>query len=232
MKNNNFLAFIPLLFLGSAITQSSSKRYQSIKINDIGKSVNDFVKNFSSNLTMNDVNESINTLKKIGPYLPELYVEKINTLSFNFEKINKINELVEFLSKEQDPQMVITSQNLSSKERFNKILITLKDNIPEEKIKNVRPFIDVVANFDNYKNMARLLSTMNSSSGNSEEKMETMINTVVPLLGQNEETAEKMKNMIQMFQVLSSSSKEKNADEEKDSTEYDEANEDSDDEEI
>ena len=232
MKNNNFLAFIPLLFLGSAITQNSSKGYQSIKINDIGQSVNDFVKDFSSNLTMSDVNESISTLKKIGPYLPEPYVEKINTLSFNFEKINKINELVEFLSKEQDPQMVVTSQNLSTKERFNKILITLKDDIPEEKIKNVRPFIDIVANFDNYKNMARLLSTMNSGSGNSEEKMETMINTVVPLLGQNEETAEKMKSMIQMFQMLSSSSKEKNTDEDKDNTEYDQTNEDSNDEEI
>ena len=188
-----------------------------------GGSLVDSITDTFTSLTIEDINQSVNTLEKIGPYLPEPYVEKISSLVFNFEKINKINELVSFISKEKPKPPNVSTQNISSKERFNKILLTLKDDMPEEKIKNIRPIIDIVANFDKYKGMIGMISAMNSPSGKSEDKMDNMIKMVMPLLGQNEESTEKMNDMMQIFKTIASSSSENSEDEnKKDKNEYEE----------
>lgn len=145
------------------------------------------------------------TLEKIGPYLPEPYIEKVNNLVFNFEKINKANELVSFISKKPSSSLNVSAQNISSKERFNKILLTLKDDMPEEKIKNIRPIIDIIANFDKYKSMIGMISAMNSPSERSEDKMDKMMDMVMPFLSQDEESNDKMKDMMQIFKTIASS---------------------------
>ena len=203
MKNNNFLVFIPLLLLGSTVAKPPGDR----KVN-VGASISNFVNDISKSLTIDDINHSVDTLRKIGPYLPEPYVEKVNSLVFNFDKMNKVAELAEFLSSKQPSNSVITTQNVSSKERFNRILLTLKDDIPDDKIKNIRPLIDLVANFDKYKGMVGIMSSLSNTSEKPEDKMENMMNMVMPLLGQNEESASKVKDMMKVFQTLASTSSE------------------------
>lgn len=175
------------------------------KKNTLDTSINSFISNIANSLTIEDINHSVETLEKIGPYLPEPYVDKVNSFVFNFEKINKVNELATFLTKEKPKSSNVSTQSFSSKERFNKILLTLKDDIPEEKIKNIRPIIDVVANFDKYKSMIQMISTVNNPSEKSEDKMDNMINMVMPLLSQNEESADKMKDMLQIFKTIATS---------------------------
>ena len=175
----------------------------SEKTNSLNTAVSGFVDNISNmanSLTIEDINESVETLEKIGPYLPDAYVEKVNSLVFNFEKVNKVNELVSFLSSQHPKISSVKPQNtLSSKEKFNKILLTLKDDMPEEKIKNIRPVIDIVANFDKYKGMLGMISAMNNQSDNPEDKIDNMMNMVMPMLGQNEESSDKMKAMMSIF---------------------------------
>lgn len=204
-KNNNFLIFIPLLLMGVNSKKNVTSTNQGKK-NTLDTSINSFISNIANSLTVEDINHSVETLEKIGPYLPEPYVNKVNSLVFNFEKINKVNELANFLIKEKPKDSKVSTQSFSSKERFNKILLTLKDDIPEEKIKTIRPIIDIVANFDKYKSMVQMISTMNSPSEKSEDKMDNMINMVMPLLAQNDESADKMKDMLQIFKTIATSS--------------------------
>lgn len=183
---------------------SFSYKSSSSKKNSLDTSIVSFISNITNSLTIDDINSSVETLEKIGPYLPEPYVGKVNSLVYNFEKINKFSELATFLSSKPPEDSNVTVQSISSKERFNKILLTLKDDMPEEKIKNIRPIIDIVANFDKYKSMIGMISAMNNQSEKSEDKMENMMNMVMPLLGQNEESANKMKDMMQIFKTISS----------------------------
>ncbi len=213
MKNNNFLIFIPLLLLGANSNKNvSSDSMDSAKKNTLDVSINSFINNIANTLTVEDISNSVETLEKIGPYLPEPYINKVDSFVFNFEKINKINELLSFLSKEKPKESNVSSQGASSKERFNKILLTLKDDIPEDKIKNVRPIIDIVANFDRYKSMIQMISAMNSPSEKSEDKMDSMIDMVMPLLSQNGESSDKMKDMLNIFKNIASSSPSEEAD--------------------
>lgn len=177
-----------------------------IKKTSLDNSLFDSIGDVVNSLTLEDISKSVETLEKIGPYLPEPYVEKVNSLVFNFEKMSKVNELVSFISKKTPKPSDVSTQDISSKERFNKILLTLKDDMPEEKIKNIRPIIDIVANFDKYKSMIGMISAMNSPSEKSEDKMDSMIKMVMPLLGQNEESNDKMKDMMQIFKTIASSS--------------------------
>lgn len=185
--------------------------------------LNDSIGSAISSLTLEDINHSIKTLEKIGPYLPEAYVGKVNNLVFNFEKINKANELVSFISKKPSPNPNVSIQNISSKERFNKILLTLKDDMPEEKIKNIRPIIDIVANFDKYKSMIGMISAINNPSEKSEDKIDNMMDMIMPLLSQNEESSDKMKDMMQIFKTIATtSSDDPDKTENEDNNEYDE----------
>lgn len=202
-RNNNFLIFVPLLLLA---TSSQKNVSGTSKKENVDSSISNFITNVVSSLTVDDINQSVDTLKKIGPYLPDPYVDKVNSFVFNFEKINKVNELATFLTAKKPENFNVSTQNISSKEKFNKILLTLKDDMPEEKIRNIRPIIDVVANFDKYKSVLKMVSTMNNPSEKSEDKMDSMINMVMPLLGQNGESADKMKDMLQIFKTIASSS--------------------------
>ena len=202
-NNNNFLIFIPLLLIGSnALSNSNSSSSSNVKKNSLDTPIIDIIGNIANTLTIDDINTSVGTLEKIGPYLPEPYVDKVNSFVYNFEKVNKVNELITFLTSTAPKSADVNTQSTSSKERFNKILLTLKDDMPEEKIKNIRPIIDIVANFDKYKGMIGMISAMSSPSDKSEDKMEGMMNMIMPMLGQNEESAGKMKDMMQVFKVL------------------------------
>lgn len=194
---------------------------------DLKNSISNFINDISNSLTLEDISSSIETLEKIGPYLPEPYVGKVNSLVFNFEKIKKANELVSFMSKETPQELDVNAQNISSKEKFNKILLTLKDDIPQEKIKNIRPIIDIVANFDKYKGMLSMISIMNNQSEKSEDKIDNMMNMMLPILGQNEESTNKMKDILEVFKNIASNtssneSKESNVSEEEYKEEYEE----------
>lgn len=195
----------------NSIKGTNSSRVKTNSLNDSVSGFIDKISNITDSLTIEDINESVETLEKIGPYLPDPYVEKVNSLVFNFEKVNKVNELVSFLSSKPEDTTSIQTQNiLSNKERFNKILLTLKDDMPEEKIKNIRPIIDLVANFDKYKGMLKLMSAMNTQSDNPEDKIDSMMKMVMPMIGQNEESSDKMKTMVNIFKNIASSPGDKN----------------------
>lgn len=202
-KNNNLLIFIPLLLIGANKTKATNS--SNVKKTSLDNSIFNSIGDAVNSLTVEDINRSMETLEKIGPYLPEPYIEKVNNLVFNFEKINKANELVSFISKKPSTSSNVSVQNISSKERFNKILLTLKDDMPEEKIKNIRPIIDIIANFDKYKGMIGMISAMNSPSERSEDKMDKMMDMVMPFLSQDEESNDKMKDMMQIFKTIASS---------------------------
>lgn len=172
---------------------------------DFKNTISNFINDISNSLTLEDISSSIETLEKIGPYLPSPYVSKVNSLVFNFEKIKRANELISFMSKEPPQNLDVNVQDISSKEKFNKILLTLKDDIPQEKIKNIRPIIDIVANFDKYKGMLSMISIMNNQSEKSEDKIENMMNMMLPILGQNEESSNKMKDILEIFKNIASS---------------------------
>ncbi|KNF09500.1 hypothetical protein CLPU_3c02800 [Gottschalkia purinilytica] len=204
--NNNFLVFIPVLLFASNFnknnTRTRSNTLNGSKKNNI-LAISDMINKISKSISIENVNDSIGTLKKIGPYFPEPIVEKLNSFIFTYEKMNKVVDLINFVSETTPSNPIVSSQSLSSKDRFNSILLTLKDDIPEEKIKNIKPLVNIVANFDKYKGMLGAVTTLFDSSKSKGNSLDGMIDMIKPMLGDNAETADKMKDMMQMVEILS-----------------------------
>lgn len=207
LQDNKFLLFIPLLFLlkDNNSAKSSSFTYSLEPITDFVKQLNldSILKVFNPR----NVASKMNTLKKIGPYLPESSIPTINKVILSFEKINRVMSLMDFISTANSFQPISPVKTIDSKERMNMILNALKEEIPSGQAKTIGPIIDIITNADRIKGVFNLLTGFLSPSRKAKGStgtLENVLELVLPLLGKGmtKDKVKEIMGMIEMFKLL------------------------------
>ncbi|SDY62288.1 hypothetical protein SAMN05660462_00488 [Proteiniborus ethanoligenes] len=211
---NKFILLIPLILL--VVKSMDGLKRKSSDIFSLGSEL-------IASIDYESLSEKIDMLKKIGPYLPENLIYSLNSIVLIGEKAVKVIGLMDFVSTNKSYQPISSIGELSSKDRINGILSTIKDDISDEKVKNIKPAIDIILNFDKYKDLVNMFSSLNSMTNKIEKKpaptektesviepsesnknqLESMINLIKPILGDNPNiSTEKISDMFKMLQVL------------------------------
>lgn len=203
----------------------------------IGKSLDGFTKknndlfslgsDFITSIDYEDLGEKIDLIKKIGPYLPGNYIEPLNTIIPMAEKAIKVIGLLDFIATNKSYQPIRSVGDLSSKERINGILSAIKDEVSDDKMKSAGPAIELILNFDKYKDLVNMFSSLSSITNQVEKKsppvekleklvesnvgnknqLESIVDLIKPILGDNQNiSTDKLGDMLKMLQMLNMSS--------------------------
>lgn len=154
------------------------------------------------NLDIDNTYKKINILKKIGPYFPEEIIPILNKSLFLTEKIVKICEVADFVSTNNYYQEINSARIDNNKERFNYIISTLKQEIPEEKIKSMDYPMNIILNYDKYKYMMNIISIIISNPQSLNDPNELLKASESLMDGMKENEKEKIKDMMKMFELM------------------------------
>ena len=158
------------------------------------------IKNYFNTLEVDSryTKEKIQIAKKIVPLLPVEYLTTFNKSIFITERIIKTLELAEFLQLSDVDNL--TALDLEPKERIQKIVSTVQEEIQSSKLENLGIVLDLILNMEKYK---KLLSTFsNIKSKNNSDKGNIMNLVDILMEGSNEKDKEKVKEMSKMFDLL------------------------------
>lgn len=210
---NKLIFLLPLVLLISNSSRGITKKRANVS--GLGS-------DFLASIDIKSVNEKMDIIKKIGPYMPEYIVEPLNTVIFFIEKATTIIGLMEIITTNKSYTPIITYDNLSNKDRINGILSTIKEEAKDEKLNALKPVIDVALNFDKYKSLIDVVSSlgnMNSrvekvsspspkveipvqNNSNKPAQIEDMINIFKPLLGNDESKINQLNSMVGAIKPL------------------------------
>ncbi|WP_416197613.1 MAG: DUF5667 domain-containing protein [Sporanaerobacter sp.] len=154
------------------------------------------------NLDIDNTYKKINILKKIGPYFPEEIIPILNKSLFLTEKIVKICEVADFVSTNNYYQEINSARIDNNKEKFNYIISTLKQEIPEEKIKSMDYPMNIILNYDKYKYMMNIISIIISNPQSLNDPNELLKASESLMDGMKENEKEKIKDMMKMFELM------------------------------
>lgn len=160
------------------------------------------INNYLSNLKIDSqyTEEKIHIAKKISPLLPGEYSISFNKSILVAEKVTKTMDLIDFINSDTVPQ--INSLELDPKERLQKIVATVQDEIKSSKIENLGLVLDLIINMDKYKKvLSTFISLMKNknplSDGNSIMKI---VDTLIE--NSSEKDKDKFKEMTKMLDIL------------------------------
>ena len=116
------------------------------------------------------------------------------------ERIVKVMEVVDFVNTAEAPKVL--ALNLQPKDRLQKIIATIQDEVQSSKIENFGIVLDLIINMEKYKKM---FTTITSLMSNKKGLSDT--NSIINLLdtfmvGSSEEDKEKVNEMSKMFEIL------------------------------
>jgi len=214
LHNSKLIFLIPLVILLSNSTRKFSVKERS-SIYNLGS-------DFTASIDIKNLNEKLNIIKKIGPYLPESIIEPLNSIIFFVEKATTIISLMEIITTNKAYTPIVPYVNLSNKDRISGILSTIRDEAKDEKVNNIKPVIDMALNIDKYKSLANVVSSLSNISNkvdriqnytsndeissannsNSSVNLEDMINIFKPLLGNDENKISQLNNMIKVIKPM------------------------------
>lgn len=190
--NNTLL----LLLLFIMIEKDTDNKTSSIS------SINKFI----STMEINEkyTLEKIHIMKKVGPYFPKNYTGLINkSISFT-EKFIKLNEIVEFMKKDDEEYILEHIPTADSKDRMNKILSTIKKEFPKSTSGETGTIMDLLLNIDQYQKMFGILNTVMNNQDDLNDPSK-LISLIGPLMGGDmEENSAKFKEMTNMMKILQS----------------------------
>ncbi len=210
---NKLVFLLPLVLLVS----NSSLGFTRKKSNTL-----DLKSDFIASIDIKSLNEKLDIFRKLGPYMPETIVGPMNSIIYFVDKGTKIVDLLELISSNRSYTPIAALDNLTNRDRINGILTTIKDEVTDERINNIKPVIDVVLNFDRYKSLINAISSLGNISSKpnviantlpkaeipvqSNEKkinqVEDMVNLMKPLLGNDEKKANQLDNMINAIKPI------------------------------
>ncbi|MTI49838.1 MAG: hypothetical protein FH761_18560 [Firmicutes bacterium] len=175
--------------------------FKSLNLNNTFKSLN--LENISKTFDPRTIAPKIEVLKKVGPYLPENHIPTVNNLVLTFEKVNRIMSLVDFVSTSNSYEPIYSAEVTSNKERLANIINVLKDEIPDDKAKTIRPILDIVTNTDKVKSVVNVASSVLNPSKKSQFSIEDIIELALPFLEGNKNfNKDKVKEVMGMVEML------------------------------
>lgn len=146
--------------------------------------------------------ERINVLRAVGTYFPEELVPILNKSLLIAEKIIKTQETMNFIKTNESFKEISPTKVKNNRERFNYIISTLKREIPEEKINDMGYPFNLIINYEKYKYMYNLLSSI-ASNPEKLENPEGLISLIEPMMeGKDEKEKKKMKEMLKMAEIM------------------------------
>jgi len=199
LLDNKLIMLLPLLFVFKGLVQNNE-----ISLSSISPQINIDLNSLRELLTLDNLNSKISTLKKVGPFLPEPTINTLNKALLTYEKVSRIVELVEFLNTSKSFNPISPVKTTGSKDMINQVFMAIEDDLPDDKLKVVKPAIDIITNFDKYVGMINMVSSLlSNTNGKSENKVEDLMDIAKPLLGGDEDKSnDKMKDMMQMVEIL------------------------------
>ncbi|WFA09431.1 hypothetical protein [Tissierella sp. Yu-01] len=160
------------------------------------------LKNYLNSIEINNnyTKEKIKIAKKVVPLLPIEYAVPINKSVLVTEKIVKILEAKEFINSYEVPR--ISELDLEPKERLQRIVYTVQEEVKSSKIDDLGMVLDLLLNMDRYKKMLSTFTSLmsNKNSLNDTNSISKLIDIFVE--GSNEEEKEKINDMVKMFDIL------------------------------
>ncbi len=160
------------------------------------------LKGYLSNISIDSryTTEKIKIAKRIGPLLPTEHGPTFNKSILMAEKIIRIKELIEFLDNAEVQEF--SAIELEPKERLQRIIYTLQDEVNNSQIENLGTVLNLILNIDKYKKM---LNAYNSLMNNKNPLSDT--NSIISLMetfmeGSSEKDKEKIKEMSKMMDIL------------------------------
>lgn len=201
LLDNKFLILIPIFLLLTSKTKSGSP------IKGMSDSVSEFINSLTFDkiaklINPRKIQSNVDTIKKIGPYLPETYVDPLNSIILTFEKVNRAMSLMEFISSSRPYDPIIPVATEGNKDRINKILNVVKEELPEERSKDVKPMIELVTNIDKIKGASSVITSFLDPSKKSTGSLDDLIDLILPLLGKYNIDKSKIKEMLGMMEML------------------------------
>lgn len=220
---NKLIFLIPLVLLISNFLNGFKRKSNNVSgLFDLGS-------DFLASVDIRSVNEKMDIIKKIGPYMPENIVEPLNAIIFFIEKVTTIIGLMEIITTNKSYAPIATYNNLTNKDRINGILSTINEESNDERINAIKPAIDVILNFDRYKSLIDMISglgNMNNkvdkasspspkvekpvqASSNKSLQIEDMVNILKPLLGNDENKINQFDSMVNAIKPMLENSENK-----------------------
>lgn len=146
--------------------------------------------------------EKINMVKKVGSYFPENYIPLINkSISFT-EKFIKINEVIDFIKKDDQGYILEHIPIENNKDRISKIISTIQKETPKAEISKAGTVVDLILNMDKYQKMLGVLNTVMSNPDSLNDPSQ-LITLVAPLIGgENHQNNAKFKEMAKMMEIM------------------------------
>ena len=212
--DNKFLVFIPLYLLltnkniGGASVKNLSDSF-GVSVKNISDSISKFMDSitFDKIVKLMDpkkIHKNMSIIKKVGPYLPQTYIQPLNKVILTFEKVNRAMSLMDFISSSKPFDPIIPAATASNRERFNKILTAVKDELPDSRSKDLKPMIEVITNIDKIKGATNVITSLIDPSKKTTDSgsLEDLIDLILPLLGKKNIDKSKIKELVGMVEML------------------------------
>ncbi|WDV47275.1 hypothetical protein PV797_06095 [Clostridiaceae bacterium M8S5] len=194
-----------VLFLTSGYVVNSIKSFTKNNFDSIGLDIlgldNIGLDSFNTD-TINSLRTKIDTAIKIAPYLPESIITTMNKYIPMYNNFNRIYSLVEFAQNNASISKIQPSMTLSSQDKINNILEIIKEDYPESALNGVKPVVEIFSNMDKYKTVLNGIKSMSNGTKAPENTISSIIDIAGPLLGLDIANLGKIKEMVEMFQLI------------------------------
>lgn len=174
------------------------------------------VKDFSQNIGIDSLNldsfnidkinsmrTKINTAIKIAPYLPENIITTINKYIPMYNSFNRIYSVVEFAQNNASIDLIQPTMTLNTQEKIDNILGIIKEDYPNSALNGIKPVVEIFSNMDKYKTVLNGIKSMTSGTSAPPDTLSSLIDIAGPILGFDIGNLGKMKEMVEMFQLIS-----------------------------
>lgn len=145
-------------------------------------------------------NEKIKIGKKLLPLLPTEYSSTFSRSILITEKILKIVELKEFINSHEET--TIASINLEPKERLQRMIYTIQDEVKSSNIDEFGMVLDLVLNLDKYKKILSAYTNLNKNKNIMSDSERISMLMEIFMDNNNVKDKEKVNDMLKMLDMI------------------------------
>ena len=137
--------------------------------------------------------DKIRLAKRITPLLPLGYIAPINQSINITENLMKIMELKDYLNRDIDSVELASIPVEDNKERINKIVTIIKEEVPRSKESNLGSLLETIIKIDKSVKMFEMMNNLMNNQNLSKDT-DKLIKIIEPMM-KNKEAADKEGNI-------------------------------------
>ena len=162
------------------------------------------MKNKNISFSASHTKEKIRITKKIGPYFPEEVLPALNKSLIITEKIVKLQETIDFMKLPEDNYIKEAIVVDNPKQRLSYIMNTIRKEVPKQEVQDMGIIMEVILNVDRYKKILNILNSILSNPDILNDPKQMVILIEPFMEGKTKEEKEKLKDMINMLEIMKS----------------------------